>query len=115
MLGDRHDLDMREAHVRHVVAELDAEFAVGQRPAAVLQLALPRAQMHFVHRHGPVEMGALGAPTLQPSGVIPLELARLADNRRIARRRLEVSAVGIGLDQDVARLRADFELVEFTG
>ena len=64
MLRDRHELDVGEAHLRHVVGQLRRELAVGQRPVRVLRLAPPGAQMNLVDRHRPVQLAGLRAPAL---------------------------------------------------
>ena len=51
MLGDRQELDVGEAHRRHVVGELVGELAIAEEAVALFGHAPPRAQVHLVDRH----------------------------------------------------------------
>ena len=51
MLGDRHQLDVGEAHVGGIVRQLFRQLAVGQPARAFVGIAPPRAEMHLVDRH----------------------------------------------------------------
>ena len=108
MLHHRQELDVREAEVLRVGAELRGELAVVER--LVVERAAPRAEMHLVDRHrAGVRLGA--AATLDPLVVAPL-VARAEDARRVARRLLGGERVRIGLEQQRAVARRDLEAVE---
>ena len=57
MLHDGHQLDMRVAHVLHVLDKVCRQFAVGERlPVLVLP---PGTQVHFIDGDGLSEIRAL--------------------------------------------------------
>ena len=88
MLHDRHQLDVREAQVAHVRAELLGELA----PA---EAATPGRRVHLVHRDGALERILLPA-SLDPLGVLP-DVVRLEDHRRGLRRHLGAKRVRVRL------------------
>ena len=117
MLHERHDLDMRIAHVAHVVYELNRQVVVGVELAALrgegihgtgvvavlvwlalwrVAVALPRANMHLVDverlRHVVV-----GGAALEPRGVVPLVAIKGPQHARRSRRALGLKGVRIGL------------------
>jgi|GEM_PF-4384950 len=119
VLGHRHDLHMGKAHFHCVIGELWRELAVAEEALGLARVAPPRAEVHFVNRYGPVECvecvrraaRALAAG-MHPRGVAPSVVPRIAHDRGIPRRGLEVLAVGIGLKLRVARLIADLEFIQ---
>ena len=88
MLHHGHQLDVGEAEVLDVRAELVGELA----PA---EAAAPGRGVHLVHRHRPLER-ILAAPRLEPLVVLP-DVVRLEDDRRRLRRHLGAKGVRIGL------------------
>jgi hypothetical protein len=93
VLGHRHQADVGEPQSGDVVRKLLGQFAVGQRPAAVLGATQPGPEMHLVGRHRGVEpVGRV--PPLEPGVVGPL-----------------VRGDGIGLEGEVALAGEDLVLV----
>ena len=92
VLGDRHQLDVREPHAQHVVGKLRRDFpVVGQLSV----LAPPGAQVQLVDGHRRVEAVAPGT-RFHPPTVLPLPLER-PDSRSRGRRQLGIKTDGIGL------------------
>ena len=112
MLGRRHDFHVGEAHLDHVIRQLDRQLAVRERAVRVLWHASPRAQMHLVNGHGAVEFTRITTPPLHPRAVAPRDARRVENDRRVIRRPLEVSPVGIGFQAHVAALVAQLKLVQ---
>ena len=103
VLVDRHQLEMGEAHVDGVGDEALRELVVGEPAVAVA--ALPRAQVDLVDRHRPAARVALRALG-HPRGVVPLEAAGVADDRRGRRPELGGKADRVGLERQQLALRA---------
>ena len=103
MLHHRQQLDVREAHLLHVRHEPVRQLGVGEKPVAFLGHARPRAEMHFVDRHRPIEPAALLAPLGHPRLVLPLVAGDVADDGGRLRRHLEGDAERIGLLQQRRR------------
>ena len=82
------------------------QLAIGQEAIALLGHARPRAEVHLVDRHRPLEP-ARPAPARAAihSSSLPLVAAMSADDRRGQRRHLEREAERIGLQQHVAVAR----------
>ena len=94
MLGERHELHVREVHVAEVVGQLLSELTVGVE-AAVL-VALPRAGVDFVNIHRlPERIG--GSAALLPLSVAPLIRAEVKDTRGVVGTVLRVKGKGVGL------------------
>src|SRR5437879_1334410 len=55
MLHDRHQLDVREAHLGEVIAHGVSELAVSERAVVLLGHAPPGAEVHFVDRPRSIE------------------------------------------------------------
>ena len=70
MLGDRHQLDMRVAHLLHVCDQLFAPVG-GTLAADCFHPSHPRSQMHFVDGHRAVQHVRFAA-LLHPCLVVPL-------------------------------------------
>ncbi len=102
VLGDRQDLDVREAELGDVVRELVGELGIGQ-PGP------PRAEVHLVHAHRLAQRIPAG-PGGQPVIVAPL-VAGLADDGCGVRRRLRQRRHRVGLALPGAVRPADLELV----
>ena len=109
VLHDRHQLDVREVEVAHVVGELVGELQVVQRAVFLERIATPRAEVHLIDRDRPLERLGRAAP-LEPLVVGPL-VARRVHDRGVRRRHLRRERERIGLDPQPAVLRADLELV----
>ncbi len=108
MLHHRQQLDVREAQVLHVGAELRRELAVVER--LVVERAAPGTEMHLVDRER-ADVRLRAAPTLDPLVVAPL-VPRAEDARRVPGRLLGRGRVRIGLEQQRAVVRRDLEPVE---
>ena len=117
MLHKRHDLDMRVAHVVHVVHELDRQVVVGVKLAALrgegvhgawvvavlvrlalrrIAVALPRANMHLVDVERLRHVVVAGA-ALEPRGIVPLIAVECPQHARRSRRALGLKGIRIGL------------------
>ncbi len=106
MLHHGQQLDVREAEVLDVVDEVLGEVDVAQTLP-------PRAQVDLVGAHRPV-VRIVGRPVGPPLAVAPL-VARLVDDGRLLRRDLGALGHRVGVDDDVALLAADRELVVHPG
>ncbi len=103
MLGDRHQLDVREAEVGDVRGELVGQFAVRQpRP--------PGGQVDLVHRHRRLVRGRVGAAG-QPL-LVPPRVVRGVDDGRGGRRDLRGTGQRIGAEGARAVGAGDLELVQ---
>ena len=132
MLHQRHDLDMRVAHVAHVVHELYRQVVVGVELAALrgegvhgagvvavlvglalrrVAVALPRANMHLVDVKGLRHVVMAGA-SLEPCGIVPLIAVEGPQYARRSRRALGLKGVRIGLVELFALVGLDKVLVE---
>ena len=134
MLHKRHDLDMRVAHVAHVVHELNRQVVVGVKLAALrgegvhgagvvavlvglalwrVAVALPRANMYLVDVKGLRHVVMAGA-ALEPCGVVPLVAIEGPQHARGTRRALGLKGVRIGLVELFALVGLDEKLIELT-
>ena len=134
MLHERHDLDMRVAHVAHVVHELDRQVVVGVELAALrgegvhgtgvvavlvrlalwrVAVALPRANMHLVDVKGLRHVVMTGA-ALEPCGVVPLVAIEGPQHACRSRRALGLEGVRIGLVELLALVGLNEILIELT-
>ena len=132
MLHERHDLDMRIAHVAHVVHKLYRQLVVGVELAALrgegvhgarvvavlvrialrrVAMALPRANMHFVDVEGLRHVVVAGA-ALEPRGVVPLIAVEGPQHACRTRRALGLKGVRIGLVELFALVGLDQVLIE---
>ncbi len=105
MLHDRQQLDMREAHVRHVLRELVGEVPVTQNLLGILGTAAPGAEVHLVDRPGRIERIARLA-LRHPLRVAPL-VGEIPDHRAGARRLLGAKRVRVGLVYLVSGVAGD--------
>ena len=80
MLGHGQQLDVRVAHVAHVGEQRVGQFAVAEKAIAFLDLALPRAEMHFVDAHR-LAMPLLLAALLHPLVIAPRVALEIEDQR----------------------------------
>ena len=94
MLGDRHQLDVREAHPLAVVGQGDGGLAVGQGPVELLGHGAPGAEMHFVDGDRRREVVAL--PAIAHPGLVAPLVAEIVDVGAEARRDLVVHAERVG-------------------
>jgi hypothetical protein len=107
MLGHRHELDMREAHLDDVVGQVMREFAIAVEAAF---LAPPRAEVQFVDGHRRIQRILRRTPG-HPFAVAPRVVERPDAGGR-GRRQLGAEGEGVGLvDLVVAMARADAVLV----
>ena len=113
VLGRWHQFDVREAHLHAVGGELFAEFAVTEYTASLFRDAAPGGQVHLVDRHR-ARAQVAAATGFHPGCVVPDELREIADNGGVVRRRLEMQAVGIRLQERRRVVRTD-DLVLVTG
>ena len=134
VLHKRHDLDMRVAHVAHVVHELDRQVVVGVELAALcgegihgaggvavlvrlalrrVAVALPRANMHLVDVERLRHVVVAGA-ALEPRGVVPLVAIKGPQHAGGTRRALGLKGIRIGLVELFALVGLDEVLIELT-
>ena len=132
MLHERHDLDMRIAHVADVVHELHRQVIVGIELAALrgegihgagvvavlvglalrhVTVALPRANMYLVDVKGLRHVIMAGA-ALEPCGVVPLVAIEGPQHTRRSRRALGLKGVWIGLVELLALVGLDEVFIE---
>ena len=81
MLGDRHQLDVREPERGDVVGELWRQLPVGQHPP--VGMAAPRSEVHLVHAHAVAHRVDVVAAR-HPVAVVPRMLALEHDARHAA-------------------------------
>ena len=81
MLHHRHQLDVREVHLLHVISERLGDFAIAHR--TIIDTP-PRSEMHFIDRLGSGECVAL-APRRHPIVVAPLVVEVPHDRCRLRR------------------------------
>ena len=105
----RQQLDVREAHVLGVGAQLVGQLEVGQRAVALERVQPPGAEVDLVDRHRAVERAGL-APLLEPRLVVPDVLRVMHDRRRLGRD-LGLERDRVGLQADLAVGREDLVLV----
>ena len=105
-------LDVREAEVPHVCAQLVGQLDVGERAVALERVEPPGAEVDLVDRDRPPERRRLVGPERQPvtvgraPGVLGLEY----DRRRLGRN-LGPQRVRVGLEQDLVILGEDLVFV----
>ena len=115
VLGDREQLDVREAQLAHVRDQLLGQLPVGEPAVPLLRPPLPGAEVDLVDRDGPVEPVALGAPG-GPFRVVPGVAIQVVDHRRRPRPQLRAKRVRVGfLHPIVVELGPDLVLVAFPG
>jgi len=107
VLGHRHQLQVRVAHLAGIGDQLIRQFAVGEKGVPVL--APPRAEMHLVDRHRALE-GAPRRARAHPRLVAPLVPVQVGHDRRRAGAQLRVESVRIGL-LDVVAVRPRAQVV----
>ena len=113
VLGRWHQFDVREAHLHAVGGELLAELAVTEYTASLFRDAAPGGQVHLVNRHR-ARAQVAAATGFHPGCVVPDELREITDDRGVIRRRLEMQAVGIRL-QERRRVVRPHDLVLVAG
>src|SRR5208282_1309148 len=109
MLGDRQELDVREAKVTDVIAELLGKLAVRQRTVRFLGHPAPRAQVNFVDRKRAAKRVAAG-PSGYPGLVIEYVVG-LIDPRGRRGRTLRRKRKRIALDAESAAFFVNLVLV----
>ncbi len=110
MLGDRHQLDMGEAHLLHVLRELLRHLPIIEEAGRIVLRPHPRAEMDLVDAEGRVEcVGPLAAG--HPFVVLPGMVQR-PDARGGTRRLFPCEGVRIAfLDRSPLLMRFDVVLV----
>ena len=94
VLGDRHQLDVREVRVVEVHDKLVGQVAIIEK-RTVLAASFPRAQVNFVDCDRLVERLALAARG-EPFVVIPGKLIHVPNDRGRPGPKLRCKAVGVG-------------------
>ena len=113
VLGDRHQLDVRELRVLEVGDQLVGQLAIVEKRIAVLAASLPRAQVNLVNRDRLVEALPL-RPVGDPFVVVPGKLGDVPDDRGGLGPQLGGEAVRVGLVNEIAVMAAlDLVLVDF--
>jgi len=108
VFGDRHEFDMREAHLLHV---LDQGLGQGAVAGGFRRRFLPPgAQVQLVDAQRGAQRIARPPPR-QPVRVGPRELAVVPHNGRVLRGRLEEEAIGVGFEHDFPPRVAELELI----
>ena len=108
MLGDRHELDVREPGLLDVLGQSRGEFAIAQERVSVA--AHPRPEMHFVNADR-VSQAVAAVAVRHPLGVAPVVL-QVRDHRRGLRRHLAEEGERVGLvDAEAVVARVDVVLV----
>ena len=111
VLHDRHDLDVREAHLPDVFGQERGDLPIGQRTVVLLRDAPPRPEVDLVD--GDRGVRAVGLlPPGHPFAVAPA-VVQVPDDRGRPRRGLGIESQGVGLlRQGAVELRRDGVLVE---
>ena len=110
MLHHRQQLDVREAEVGDVVAELVGELAVRERAVALERVAPPRAEVHLVDRHRRAQR--VGRAARRSSHCSSRQTCfGVPDDGRVRGRHLGVERDRVALQAQPAVLRAELELV----
>jgi hypothetical protein len=109
MLGDGQQFHVGEALRPAIVGEQGPHLPVTEEVA--VGAAAPRAQVHLIDRHGrvlPIDRGAPG----QPVGIAPgIAVVRRHQTGGLGAQ-LEGAGIGVHLDQGMAALGAQLELVQ---
>ena len=100
VLHHRHELDVGETRLRHVLREPRCQLAVREPPAVLLRHSHPRARVHLVDGHRGIESVA-GTPRRHPLRVAP-GVVQVPDDGSGLRRGLVVDAERVGLVRPVA-------------
>ena len=87
---------MRVTHLLDVRHELLGHLAIREKGVGALRGALPRSQMNFVDRHGPVEPAGFGGAGRHPRAVTPRIPVQIPDDG---------GAAGVALEKDAVRIR----------
>ena len=114
MLHDRHQLDVREAHLPDVRHERRGQLPIRLETVTLFGHTLPRSRMDLVDRHRPLAPGVARRTLVHPVLVAPLVAAIGPDHRGGLRRHFEATRVRIGLVQQVPRVGTHLELVALT-
>src|SRR6185369_6185135 len=96
MLADRHQLDVRIAHLQAVGDKLVGQIAIVQPAVMAAGTSLPASQVYLVDADGFIELIRI-SPPIQPFLILPLEPREVGDNRRRAGRQLGRKTVRIAL------------------
>ena len=105
VLGHREQLHVGEAHLAQVVGELLGHLAVGRQGAPLR--APPRAQVHLVHRHRPVQ-GVPALALVHPLRVAPRVGVEVGDRGSGARLvGLEGERHRVGLEREQPAVPSD--------
>ena len=115
VLGHRHELDMREAHVDRVIGERTGDLAIRQQAIGRCGIAPPRAQVHFVDGHRRGERVGRAAP-LHPRLVLPCDSRARQITDAVSGGRSEREGERVGLvGLIVVARRYDAKLVAVAG
>ena len=110
MLGDRHQLQVRVAHLVAVFDQHVSQFAITEIQPVRLGRLPPTSEMHFINRKRLLE--PIGRFTLlAPISVVPLEVTEVVNNRRGLGTHLAEEGIGVGLLQHLSVRRADSEFI----
>ena len=110
VLGDRHELQVRIAHLLAIFDQHVSQFAVAEINSIRLRGATPRAEMDFINRDRLFRpIGCLA--TLSPFDIVPLKVTEIVNNRRRLRSHLAGECVRVRLFDHVSLRSADSVLV----
>ncbi len=101
--GNRHQLDMGETHVGHVIDQVFRQFQIAQHPVA--RRAPPAAQMHLIDRDRGID-GLARRPACHPVAVLPRRSAQRPYHRGIGGGMFRPKAHRIGLQRQKPAIRA---------
>src|SRR5262249_1640261 len=106
----RQQLDVREAHLDHVVGQWLGQLAVAERPVAIRLLAPPRADVNFVNGQGPSSQ--IGRrPRLEPTPIAPTEPRKVMNYRCVRRGNLGAERKWVRFEQRRAALPPNLKFV----
>ncbi len=115
MLSDRQQLDVRVAHLAHVLCQRWRHFPVREPPVPLIRRAAPRTEVQFIHRHGRRQHVCV-PPTFDPCVVAPTVAIQFGHPRGRAWSNLGRKTVRIGaLRHELVHSRHDPVLVRFAG
>src|SRR5260370_19981005 len=106
MRQDQHHLYVRTSQLFHLRNHPPNSFTIGEPAVAIVRVATPGAEMHFVDGDGllePIGVGALRSP----SGVIPFVAVQVGENGAGSGAKFGAKRVGIRFERQHVSVGAD--------